>query len=48
MWVGGVEQEDLVYGDEFDDQVVGLWDKEGEIHAVIKLFAFLKRFQSIR
>lgn len=42
MWVGCVEQPEPVYGDEYDDQVVGLWEKEGEIHAVIKLFAFFK------
>lgn len=41
MWVGGLEQSELVYGDEYDDQVVGLWEKDGEIHAIIKLFAFL-------
>ena len=41
MWVGCVDQAELVYGDEYDDQVVGLWENESEIHAVIKLFAFL-------
>jgi hypothetical protein len=41
MWVGCIDQVEPVYGDEYDDQVVGLWEKEGEVHAVIKLFAFL-------
>ena len=40
-WVGGLNQTGPVYGDDFNDQVVGLWEENGEIHAVIKLFAFL-------
>lgn len=40
-WVGGLNQTEPVYGDNFNDQVVGLWEENGEIHAVIKLFAFL-------
>lgn len=41
MWVGGIEQSKPIYGDDFDDQALGLWEKDGEIHAVAKLFAFL-------
>lgn len=40
-WVGGIEMSDTVFGDEFDDQALGLWEKDGEIHVVIKLFAFI-------
>lgn len=39
-WVGC--DRERVFGDEFDDQAVGLWIVEdNELHAVIKLFAWL-------
>lgn len=40
-WVGGIEISETVFGDEFNDQALGLWEKDGEIHVVIKLFAFI-------
>lgn len=39
MWVGCVEKP--VYGDEYKEQVAGLFLEDGEIHAVIKLFSWL-------
>jgi hypothetical protein len=42
-WVGGLDQTSPVYSDDYNDQVVGLWEENGEIHAVIKLFAFLNK-----
>lgn len=39
MWVGCDNKQ--VFGDEFDEQVAGLWIVDNEVHAIIKLFAWL-------
>ncbi|MGB7923306.1 MAG: hypothetical protein WCF57_08680 [Pyrinomonadaceae bacterium] len=40
MWVGCVEEQ-VFSGDQYKEQLAGLWLKDGEIHVVIKLFSWL-------